>query len=435
MLEPVGQQLRLAHADGVELGIAVAVAQRERLTGYLGGGLAVPHNEDGRRARRRGEPVLADARCRALRMGRALVVGHLRRLERGPIAPATVPLVKLGYMIGYWGAGPPSGVPDALAEAERLGFDSCWTAEAYGSDALDTARLVGRGDRAHQARHVDLPDLGAHADRDGDGRARRSIISRVGGSCSGSARRGRRSWKVGTATTTRGRSRAPASTSRSSGSVLQRDAPVEFKGDRYQLPHPGGLGLGKPLKSIVHPLRADLPIFLAAEGPKNVALAAEIADGWLPMFYAPRDDGFYRDALAKGFARPDARRTPDEFEVACNVPIIIADDVEAAAHFYRPVLALYIGGMGARDVNFHNEVFVRMGYMDEAQHIQTLYLEGRKEEAAAAVPLQLVQDVALIGPKEKIRDDLEAWRESTVTTMIVSGPSAQLGSIAELVLG
>ena len=186
----------------------------------------------------------------------------------------------------------------------------------------------------------------------------------------------------------------------------------------------------------MHPLRADLPIYLAAEGPKNVALSAEIADGWLPMFYAPRADGFYRDALGEGFRPARApRRTPDDFEVACHVPIIIADDVEAAADFYRPALALYIGGMGAREVNFHNEVFVRMGYVDEAQHIQNLYLDGKKDEAAAAVPLQLVQDVALIGPKEKIRDDLEQWRESTVTTMIVSGPPAQLATIAELVLG
>ena len=137
----------------------------------------------------------------------------------------------------------------------------------------------------------------------------------------------------------------------------------------------------------MHPLRADLPIYLAAEGPKNVALAAEIADGWLPMFYAPRADGFYRDALAEGFARPArASQAPTTFEVACHVPIIIADDVEAAANFYRPVLALYIGGMGAREVNFHNDVFARMGYEDEAKHIQDLYLDGKKDEAAAAVP-------------------------------------------------
>src|SRR5690349_7496152 len=216
--------------------------------------------------------------------------------------------------------------------------------------------------------------------------------------------------------------------------VLARERPVEFHGDRYQLPYDSGSGLGKPLKSITHPRRADLPIFLAAEGPKNVALAAEIADGWLPMFYAPRVDGFYRDAVAEGFARPGARHTAGTFEIASLVPILIADSVEAAADMYRPVLAVYIGGMGAREVNFHNNVFARMGYEGEAKVIQDLYLDGKKGEATAAVPTQLVEDVALVGPIEKIRDDLEMWRESQVTTMIVSGGAAQLRDIAELVL-
>jgi F420-dependent oxidoreductase-like protein len=182
-------------------------------------------------------------------------------------------------------------------------------------------------------------------------------------------------------------------------------------------------------------LRPDLPIYLAAEGPKNVALAAEIADGWLPMFYAPKNDGFYRDALAEGFARSGARRTADTFEVACLVPVIVADDVETAADMYRPVLALYIGGMGAREVNFHNNVFGRMGYEGEAKLIQDLYLDGKKAEAAAAVPTKLIEDVALVGPREKIRDDLAMWKESAVTTMVVSGASEQLRMIAELVLG
>jgi alkanesulfonate monooxygenase SsuD/methylene tetrahydromethanopterin reductase-like flavin-dependent oxidoreductase (luciferase family) len=166
-----------------------------------------------------------------------------------------------------------------------------------------------------------------------------------------------------------------------------------------------------------------------------VALSAEIADGWLPMFYAPRNDQFYRDALTEGFARPGARRTADTFEVACIVPVIIADDVETAADMYRPVLALYIGGMGAREVNFHNNVFGRMGYEGEAKLIQDLYLDGKKSEAAAAVPTRLVEDVALIGPREKIRDDLAMWRESAVTTMVVSGATEQLRTIAELVHG
>jgi F420-dependent oxidoreductase-like protein len=343
-------------------------------------------------------------------------------------------LVELGYMIGYWGAGPPAGVPEGLAEAERLGFDSCWTAEAYGSDALtplawwgaateriklgtSICQISARTPTAMAMAALTLDHLSGGRFVLGLGASGPQVVE---------------GWYGDDYRRPLARTREYVEIIRR---VLEREAPVEYKGERYQLPNPHGTGYGKPLKSIVHPLRADLPIYLAAEGPKNVALAAEIADGWLPMFYAPRDDKFYRDALAKGFAQPGARRKSSEFEVACNVPIIIADDIEMAASFYRPVLALYIGGMGAREVNFHNEVFVRMGYMDEAQHIQTLYLEGRKEEAAAAVPLELVQDVALIGPKEKIRDDLEQWRESAVTTMIVSGPPAQLATIAELVLG
>ena len=343
-------------------------------------------------------------------------------------------LVKLGYMIGYWGSRPPVGVPEGLAAAEELGFDSCWTAEAYGSDALtplawwgaateriklgtSICQISARTPTAMAMAALTLDHLSGGRFVLGLGASGPQVVE---------------GWYGDDYARPLARTREYVEIIRQ---VLAREAPVEYKGNRYQLPNPAGTGFGKPLKSIVHPLRADLPIYLAAEGPKNVALSAEIADGWLPMFYAPRVDGFYREALAKGFARPEARHTADDFEVACHVPIIIADDIEAAASFYRPALALYIGGMGAKEVNFHNEVFVRMGYVDAAQQIQALYLEGRKDEAAAAVPLELVQDVALIGPKEKIRDDLEKWRESTVSTMIVSGPPAQLASIAELVLG
>src|SRR5436305_7439659 len=133
--------------------------------------------------------------------------------------------------------------------------------------------------------------------------------------------------------------------------IVAREQPVEFRGKQYQVPYQGGTGLGKPLKSIVHPLRNDIPIYLGAEGPKNVAMAAEIADGWLPIFFSPKSDRFYRDALSQGFGRANARRTPDDFEIACTVPTIIGDDVEGCADFMRPMMALYIGGMGARDVN------------------------------------------------------------------------------------
>ncbi|MEL6985053.1 MAG: LLM class flavin-dependent oxidoreductase, partial [Actinomycetota bacterium] len=216
--------------------------------------------------------------------------------------------------------------------------------------------------------------------------------------------------------------------------ILARDEPVSFDGGHYQLPFPGGAGLGKPLKSTVHPLRSDIPIYLGAEGPKNVALTAEIADGWLPLFFAPKDNGFYHDALSEGFGRPGARRNLDDFDVAAVVPVVIDDDLEAAADMVRPMLALYAGGMGAREANFHLDVFTRMGYEGACAKIQDLYLAGDKKAAIAAVPTDMVEAVALVGPKAKIADDLEQWRESVVTTLVISGPPPVLESVAELAM-
>jgi F420-dependent oxidoreductase-like protein len=342
--------------------------------------------------------------------------------------------MKLGLMLGYWGAGPPTGIPETLAEAEALGFDSCWTAEAYGSDALTplawwgaaTTRMkLGTAICQMSAR---TPTAMAMAALTLDHLSGGRFVLGLGASGLQVAE----GWYGDDYSKPLARTREYIDIVRQ---VLARKEPVEFHGQRYQLPFPGGTGFGKPLKSITHPRRADLPIYLAAEGPKNVALSAEIADGWLPMFYAPRHDRFYRDALAEGFARPGARHTAESFEVACLVPILIADDVETAADMYRPILALYIGGMGAREVNFHNNVFARMGYEGEAKLIQDLYLDGKKGEAAAAVPTRLVEDVALVGPRDKIRDDLAMWRESAVTTMLVSGSRSQMRDIVDLVRG
>ena len=166
---------------------------------------------------------------------------------------------------------------------------------------------------------------------------------------------------------------------------------MPFRGER-------STGLGKPLKSIVKPLREDIPILLGAEGPKNVAMAAEIADGWLPIFFGPKSDPFYRAALEEGFKRPGARHSWDDFEIVCTVPVIVGDDVEGCADFLRPMMALYIGGMGARDVNFHFDVFARLGHEEACQKIQDAYLDGRKSDAIAAVPTELVEDIALVGP-------------------------------------
>jgi F420-dependent oxidoreductase-like protein len=217
--------------------------------------------------------------------------------------------------------------------------------------------------------------------------------------------------------------------------ILRREEPVEFHGEFYDLPLRGGAGLGKPLKATVHPLRADIPIFLAAEGPKNVALAAEICDGWLPLFFAPKEDAFYRRCLAEGFAASGDASRADRFEVASTVMIIPGDDADRCADLVRPFLALYAGGMGARGANFHFEVFARMGYEDVATKVQELYLAGRKQEAAAAIPLAMVEDVALVGPPAKIRDELARWRETCITTFLVSGPAHTLAPLAEMILG
>jgi F420-dependent oxidoreductase-like protein len=210
---------------------------------------------------------------------------------------------------------------------------------------------------------------------------------------------------------------------------------VTNDGPHYPLPHPGGLGLGKPLRAITHPLRADIPIFLGAEGPKNVALAAEIADGWFPIFFSPRHEDLYKDSLNEGFSRPGARRTPDDFEVLATATVVIDEDLERAADAMRPMAALYIGGMGAQGMNFHFDVFCRLGYEAEAHKIQELYLGGHQADAIAAVPTALVEEMAVIGPLEKVRDELEIWKSSMVTTMLVGTRDVgMLRTIAELVL-
>jgi F420-dependent oxidoreductase-like protein len=219
--------------------------------------------------------------------------------------------------------------------------------------------------------------------------------------------------------------------------VMAREAPVEFDGEFFQHPYhgEGSTGLGKPLKPITHPLRREIPIFLGAEGPKNVALAAELCDGWLALFFSPANEDIYRSALDEGFGRPGARRSRDDFEIAAGVPLIVTDDAESAVDAVRPMYALYFGGMGAKSVNFHANVAIRMGYEEEVRKIQDLYLDGKKDEAAAALPTKLIRDLTLIGSKDEIRDQLDRWRESIATTLLVAGDPATLRTAAELVLG
>ena len=217
--------------------------------------------------------------------------------------------------------------------------------------------------------------------------------------------------------------------------IWARQGPLEFHGEHYVLPLPNGTGLAKALKASIHPLRENIPIYLGAEGPKNVALCAEVCDGWLAMLFSPTHQDLHKAALEEGWARPGARRGAEDFEVAATVPLIISDDVDGAIDSMRPFYALYFGGMGAKNMNFHANVPIRMGYQREVEEIQDLYLSGKKDEAGAKIPTKLIEELSLIGTAEKIRDDLEKWRESIVTTLLISGDAATLRDAAELVLG
>jgi F420-dependent oxidoreductase-like protein len=341
--------------------------------------------------------------------------------------------LRLGLNLGYWPGGPPPGAAESVKEADRLGFDSMWAAEAYGSDAL-----------------MPLAWWGAATERIKLGTAIVQISARTPAATAMAAMTldhlsgGRMILGLGVSGPQvvegwYGQPFAkPLARMREYIGILReiwaRQGPVTNDGPHYPLPLPDGTDLGKPLKSSIRPLREDIPIYLAAEGPKNIALAGELCDGWLALFYSPYHDGFYRDALAEGFAKPGARHTADDFEVAATVPLIVTDDVESAADAVRPMYALYFGGMGAKGTNFHANVAIRMGYEAEVAKIQELYLDGHKDEAAAAVPTELIEQLTLIGSADKIRHDLEAWRESIVTTLLIAGDPQTLRTAAELVL-
>jgi F420-dependent oxidoreductase-like protein len=341
--------------------------------------------------------------------------------------------LKLGLNFGYWTGGPPPNAIEGLQEAERLGFDSCWTAEAYGSDCL-----------------TPLAWWGSHTERIQLGTALVQMSARTPAATAMAAMSmdhlsgGRFILGIGVSGPQvvegwYGQPFArPLARTREYIGVLRdiwaRKGPVTNDGEHYPLPLPG-TELGKPLKSSIHPLREDIPVYLGAEGPKNIALAAEICDGWLALFFSPQHEGFYRDALGEGFARDGARRSADDFEVAASVPFIPTDDIEAGVDMLRPMYALYFGGMGAKSKNFHADVAVRMGFEGDVEQIKELYLSGKKDEAAAAVPRDLVEQLALIGPPDKLRHDLEPWRDSLVTTLLVGGDAATLRTAAEVVLG
>jgi len=341
--------------------------------------------------------------------------------------------MRFGLNVGYSGARMALNM-ELIQEADRLGFHSVWAAEAYGSDAItplawiaaQTTRIkVGSGIMQMSARTPAMTAMTATTlDQLSGGRML------VGLGVSGpQVVEGWHGVPYG----------KPLQRTREYVQILRaiwaRERPLEHEGAHYQIPYRGAeaTGLGKPLRSILH--GRQIPIYIAAVGPKSVEQAAEIADGWLPMFYSPYRARVYGDALERGFRKAAGGKGLKDFDVAAGPMVIVGDDVQACLGFVKPMLALYVGGMGARGKNFYNDLVCRYGYEAAAKSIQDLYLSGKKEEAAAAVPDALVDEVALCGPKERIRERLAAWKSSGVTTMICGVAQVEsLRLMAELVL-
>ncbi len=329
--------------------------------------------------------------------------------------------MKLGYYLGY---APPGTNPLELIqlaqEAERLGFDSAWAAEAWGTDAVTVLSWLA-------ATTTTLKIGSAIMQIPGRTPANTAMTAATLDLMSG----GRFQLGLGTS----GPQVAEGWHGQPWGeplektreyveivrSILRRET-LEHHGSQYDIPH-DGTGLGKPLKLMMRPLRPDLPIYLASIGPRAVAQAFEIADGWLPILLSPER---WRDALGS----PEPR---NGFEIAPCVNVVVGKDVQACRDELKPQLALYIGGMGARGQNFYTRLVTRYGFEAEAAEIQSLYLDGKPRDAAAAVPDELVDEVALVGPKERIADRLEAWRECGATTLLCATHQLEaLRKLAEL---
>ena len=342
--------------------------------------------------------------------------------------------MKLGWHIGYWGRSMPQGIPQTLVEIERLGYDSAWTAESWGSDAFTPLAWWGASTSTIRL-GTNLAQISARTPAATAMAAITMDHLSDGRFCLGLGVSGPQvveGWYGQRFNKPLARTREYVGIVRR---ILAREDRLTNDGPEYPIPAKDGMGLGKALNVMTHPRRADLPIFLGAEGPKNVALAAELADGWFPIFYAPRHEELYAESLVEGFAREGARRTAETFEVLPTVNVSISDDIEAAYDKLRPTLALYIGGMGAKEMNFHADVFRRLGYEQAVEEIQSLFLDGKQNEAIAAVPNAMVDEICLVGSKAKVRADLEAWKESRVTTILVGGSIDTLRTMAELVLG
>lgn len=336
--------------------------------------------------------------------------------------------LKLGLQLGYWGAQPPDNLIATAQEAERLGFDAIFTAEAWGSDAFTPLSWIGahtekiRLGTAIAQLSARTPTATAMAALTLDHLSKGRMILGLGVSGPQVVE----GWYGQPFSKPLARTREYVGIIRQ---VMRREAPVISAGPHYPLPYdgPGAWGLGKPLRPITHPLRADLPIWLGAEGPKNVALAAEVCDGWLPLYYSPYRPEVYADQLSGARAG---------FEIAASVFLNVSNDVETALLPVKGMLGFYIGGMGAKKRNFHKELMARMGFAAEAEKIQQLFFENKRDEAMAVVPDRFADEISLVGSVERIRDRLQAWNDTPVTMILVMSHDLSLiRTAAEVVLG
>lgn len=342
--------------------------------------------------------------------------------------------MKLGIVIGY--SGPQVSLDlDFYQEADRLGYHVAWSAEAYGSDAVAPLAWVGAntgrialGTGIMQI-HARSPANTAMTAMTMDHLSGGRFILGLGVSGPQVVE----GWHGVSYGKPVARMREYVSIIRE---ILAREKPLSHEGEYYQIPYRGedATGLGKPLKSIVHG-RADLPIYIAAIGPRNIEMAAEVADGWIPVFFAPERFSVFEEPVRAGFAKAGGGKDFDRFAVAPYVGVVMGDDVQACRDAVKPDLALYVGGMGAKGRNFYNNLVRRYGYEEAAETIQEHYLAGRKAEAIAAVPDALVDEVALCGPRERIAERLEPWRKIPGLLLNIRAHDRDtLRALAELVL-
>ena len=336
--------------------------------------------------------------------------------------------MKLGLVWGYWAAQPPANMVEITQEAERVGFDSVWTAESWGSDAFTPLTWL--------AAHTSTIKLGTGVVQLS---ARTPVATAMAAMTLDHLSGGRVILGLGVSGPQvvegwYGRpSDKPLARTREYVDIIRRallrEGPLSNDGEFYPMPYrgEGSSGLGKPLKIMTHPLRSEIPIYLGAEGPKNVTQTARIADGWMPLYYSPFRPEVYAEQLAD--AKPG-------FEIASLVTFNVTDDVATGLWPVKAALGFYIGGMGAKGQNYHTKLMARMGFEEEAYRIQDLFFEGKREEAIAAVPDEFADEISLVGPAGRIAERLELWRSSPVTELLISARDPQSLKVAvDLVKG